>query len=443
MINRRIFLSITAAGVALAPQPLQVLKAQAKGANERLNVAFVGVGNKGAHAIRTLDRMKAVNMVAFADVDDALASDTYTKHPDVPRFRDFRKMLDRHDKDIDAVVISTPDHTHHYIAKWCMRMGKHVYLEKPLAHSIKECRDLAALEKETGLACQMGNQGHSGSGIAQLEAWYKAGVLGEVTEAIAWNRGDGNNPTATRPAAEPVPSTFDWDLWLGPARHVPYNPKYTSKLWRWWNEFGNGTLGDWGCHNMDAPFTALGLGCPSSVKVQSTGPSELSFPKNSEVSYIFPGPGGKDVSFKWYTGFAFGPERPAQLEAGRELGKNGGGTLIIGTKATVMMDSHARNPRIIPESLNKEMAADLPRVDIRGDQFTNHFKNWIASCKGDEVTRSNFAYAAKFTEAILYGSIAQHVNRDLAIDPIKKEILRDSEATQMMVGPASRKGWDL
>jgi predicted dehydrogenase len=216
MINRRAFLGTTGVGAVFAPQAFPLLKAQAKGANERLNVAFVGVGNKGAHAIRTLDRMNAVNMVAFADVDDALASGTYTKHPDVPRFRDFRKMLDRHDKDIDAVVISTPDHTHHYIAKWCMRMGKHVYVEKPLAHSIKECRDLSALEKETGLACQMGNQGHSGTGIAQLEAEYKAGVLGEVTEAVAWNRGDGNNPTATRPPAQPIPSTFDWDLWLGP-----------------------------------------------------------------------------------------------------------------------------------------------------------------------------------------------------------------------------------
>jgi predicted dehydrogenase len=177
-MNRRSFLSKTAVAAVLAPQSFHLLKAQAKGANERLNVAFVGVGNKGAHAIQSLEHMNMINMVAFADVDYATASATYTKHPSVPRFRDFRIMLDRHDKDIDAVVISTPDHTHHYIAKWCMQVGKHVYLEKPLAHSIKECRDLAALEKETGLVCQMGNQGHSGSGIALLEAWYKAGVLG-------------------------------------------------------------------------------------------------------------------------------------------------------------------------------------------------------------------------------------------------------------------------
>ncbi|MBT3482396.1 MAG: Gfo/Idh/MocA family oxidoreductase, partial [Opitutales bacterium] len=348
-------------------------------------------------------------------------------------------MLDRHNQEIDAVVISTPDHTHHYIAKWCLQMGKHVYLEKPLAHSIKECRDLAALEKETGLICQMGNQGHSGSGIALLEAWYKAGILGEVTEAIAWNKGDGNNSSAKRLPAEPVPSTLDWDLWLGPAREVPYNGKYIPKIWRWWYEFGNGSIGDWACHNMDAPYYILGLDCPSSVKIRSTGLSKLSFPESSEISYRFPVSGGKDVSLKWYTGSAFGPKRPAQLEEGRQLGSNGGGSLIIGTKATVMMNSHAGSPRIIPESMNKDLAAELPRVEKR----SNHFTNWILSCKDEETARSHFGYSARLTEAMHYGNIAQHVNRDLKIDPVKRKILRDSEATRLISGPAPRKGWKI
>ena len=439
MMNRRSFLSRTAVGAVLAPQSFHLLKAQVKGANERMNVAFVGVGDKGAHAVQSLERLGIINMVAFADVDDATVAATYKKHPNVPRFRDFRKMLDRHDKEIDAVVISTPDHTHHYIAKWCLQMGKHVYLEKPLAHSIKECRDLAALEKETGLICQMGNQGHSGSGIALLEAWYKAGILGEVTEAIAWNKGDGNNPSAKRPPAEPVPSTLDWDLWLGPAREVPYNGKYIPKIWRWWYEFGNGSIGDWACHNMDAPYYILGLDCPSSVKIRSTGPSKLSFPESSEISYRFPVSGGKEVSLKWYTGSAFGPKRPAQLEEGRQLGSNGGGSLIIGTKATVMMNSHAGSPRIIPESMSKDLAAELPRVGKR----SNHFTNWILSCKGEETARSNFGYSAKLTEAMHYGNIAQHVNRDLEIDPVKRKILGDREATRLMSGPAPRKGWKI
>jgi hypothetical protein len=175
------------------------------------------------------------------------------------------------------------------------------------------------------------------------------------------------------------------------------------------------------------------------VKIQSTRQSKLSFPKSCEVSYRFPGAKGKDVSLKWYTGPAFGPIRPAQLEAGRMLGNNGGGTLIIGTKATVMMNSHANNPRIIPESLNRELAAELPRVDVQG----NHFTNWIAACKGEETTRSNFACAAKFTEAILYGSIALHVNRDIEIDAVKRNIVGDSEAIQLMSGPTPRKGWEL
>jgi hypothetical protein len=194
---------------------------------------------------------------------------------------------------------------------------------------------------------------------------------------------------------------------------------------------------------MDAPYSILGLDCPSSVKIRSTGPSKLSFPESSEISYRFPVAGGEEVSVNWYTGSAFGPQRPAQLEAGRQLGSNGGGSLIIGTKATVMMDSHAKNPRIIPESLNKELAAELPRVDKRGDQFTNHFTNWILSCKGEETPRSHFEYSARLTEAIHYGNIALHVNRDLKIDPVKRKILRDSEATQLMSGPTPRKGWKL
>jgi hypothetical protein len=190
---------------------------------------------------------------------------------------------------------------------------------------------------------------------------------------------------------------------------------------------------------MDAPYYILGLDCPSSVKIRSTGPSKLSFSESSEISYRFPVAGGKDVSVKWYTGSAFGPKRPAQLEAGRQLGSNGGGSLIIGTKATVMMGSHAKSPRIIPESKSKELAAELPRVDKR----SNHFTNWILSCKGEEKTRSHFEYSARLTETMHYGNIALHMNRDLKIDPEKRKILRDSEATQLMSGPTPRKGWKL
>ena len=190
---------------------------------------------------------------------------------------------------------------------------------------------------------------------------------------------------------------------------------------------------------MDALYHVLGLDCPSAVKIRSTGPSKLSFPESSEISYPFPVSGGKDVSVTWYTGSAFGPKRPAQLEAGRQLGSNGGGSLIIGTKATVMMGSHAKSPRIIPESRSRELAVELPRVGKR----SNHFMNWILSCKGEETPRSHFGYSARLTEAMHYGKIALHVNSDLKIDPVKREILRDAEATQLMSGPTPRKGWIL
>jgi len=335
------------------------------------------------------------------------------------------------------VVISTPDHMHHYPAKWCMKMGKHIYLEKPLAHSIEQCRELAALEKETGLACQMGNQGHSGQGIALLKAWIDAGILGKITELVAWNPGRDRTIWTQRPPAEPIPANLNWDLWLGVAQEVPYSSEYLPGSWRWWFEFGNGSLGDWACHNMDAPYFALDMGIPSSVKIRSTGPTELNFPNGVEVVYNFPMPGRDDLTYKWYNGDYFGPKRPADLEPDRKLGNNGGGTLIYGSKASVMMSSHAGSPRIFPESRHLELAAKLPKVEPRSD----HYQNWLLACKGEEKTRSHFAYSAQLTEVMHYGSIAMHVNRDLEIDPVKRKILGDKEASYWMAGPEARKGW--
>jgi predicted dehydrogenase len=434
-LSRRDFVKGAASISGLTFLPKRVF-----GANERVNVAFIGAGGRGNRSILSMENNQLVNIVAFADVDEVRAAETYKALPKVPRYRDFRKMLERHDKDIDAVVISTPDHTHHYAAKWCMKMAKHVYLEKPLAHTIDQCRDLAALEAQYGVACQMGNQGHSGPGIALLKAWIDAGALGEITEMQAWNPGGRSIAETNRPAAEPIPETFDWDLWLGPAKEVPYSSQYCPSSWRWWFDFGEGTIGDWACHNMDAPYFALDLGIPNKVKIKSTGASKLSFPSSAEVIYKFYASAGqKAVTLKWYSGPDLGPERPAQLEDGRQLGSNGGGSLIIGSKATVMMGGHAGSPRIIPEAKHREMSANLPRVDNR----SSHYDNWLLACKGEEKSRSHFAYSARLTEVMHYGNIAMHVDRDLKIDPVKRQILGDEQASQLASGTAPRKGWQL
>lgn len=435
-ISRRGFVKSSALFSGLALLPNTVF-----GANERLNVAFVGVGGKGGSLLKRINGKKKLNVIAFADVDDQAAAGSVKLYPNIPIYRDFRLMLDKHDKDIEAVVISTPDHTHHYIAINCMARGKHVYVEKPLAHNISEVRDLMAAEKKYGLKCQMGNQGHSGMGIAMVRKWVDQGVLGDISEVRAWCNPVWGRGVIKRPAAQPIPKTLDWDMWLGPAPKVGYNSAYCPSIWRGWNEFGGGSLGDWGCHNMDAPYDALGLDCPIEVKVESTGPSKLSFPESVKLTYTFPAneKRGK-VILKWYDGNKFKPERPEGMDPNRKMGNDWGGTIIVGSKATLMTGTHAGPPRIVPETLHKEMAKSLPKIQFRQ---TDHFDNWLRACKGQEKCRSTFAYGGRLTETMMWGLIAMRVNRSLKIDPVKRTIIGDEEAVKLMSWPQPRKGWEL
>lgn len=434
MITRREFLTTSAGAFA----GVQILPASAVGANERINVAFIGCGGKGGHAIRSLAGNKWVNLAAFADVDERSAVEARKTHPSVPFHTDFRAMLENLAKDIDAVVVSTPDHTHHVTAKWAMKAGKHVYVEKPLTHSIAQARDLMALEKETGLACQMGNQGHSGSGILLLEEWHKAGILGDVNEAYAWASANWTRPDA-RPNPDPVPPGLDWDQWLGPVAMTPYTSKYLPAQWRSWFDFGCGTLGDWACHNMDAPYAVFGLDCPSKVEIDSSGPSRLSFPKTARVTFTFPATANRgEFKFHWYHGPGHALPRPPEMEADKEITE--GGTIIRGSKATVMMNTHASSPRVIPELRMRELAGSLPKVNLKRSQ---HYDNWLLAIKGEETCRSNFAYGGRLTETMHFANIALHVNRNLKIDPVTRSIIGDSEATAHMAGRPPRDGWTI
>jgi predicted dehydrogenase len=434
MTSRRNFITTSVGAYA----GFQILPSSAAGANERINLAFIACGGKGLHAIRSLAGNKLVNMAAFVDVDDRMAVDARKAHPHVPYFQDFRIMLEKHAKDMDGVIISTPDHTHHSAAKWSMNAGKHVYVEKPLTRSIAEARDLMALEQQSGLACQMGNQGHSGSGILLLDEWYKADILGDVTEAHAWAARDFSHPDV-RPPGEPVPAGLDWDLWLGPAAMVPYSSKYLPGQWRRWFEFGGGTLGDWACHNMDAAYSVCGLDCPSKVEIESSGPSKLSFPRTVRVSFTFPATSSRgEFKLHWYHGPGHALPRPPELAADKEMPE--GGTLIRGSKATVLMGTHASSPRVIPEEKMREMASSLPKVDLKRSQ---HYDNWLLAIKGQETCRSNFAYAGRLTETIHFATIALHLNRNLTIDPTTRSIVGDVEASALMAGPAPRAGWAI
>jgi predicted dehydrogenase len=437
MINRRNFLTKTAvafAGIQILPRSVF----GAASAKERLNIAFIGAGGKGWHAIQSLQHNELVNFVAFADVDERRVTQARATNPSVPFYRDFRVMLDKHGKAIDGVIISTPDHTHHYCAKTCLQAGKPVYLEKPLTHSIAEARDLMALEKKTGLACQMGNQGHSGGGILILEAWVKADILGDVTEAHAWQNNVWTNPDAL-PAAEPVPDALDWEQWVGPAAMRPYSSKYLPAKWRGWFDFGSGTLGDWFCHNADAPYTVWQLDCPSSVEIESTVPNKLSFPASAKVTFTFPtSVTGGEFKIHWYHGKKMTIPRALELEVGDPVPD--GGTVVRGSKATILMGTHAGAPAIITEFEMKELARAVPKVDVKR---SSHWNNWLLAIKGEETCRSNFAYAGRLTETMLFANIALHLNRNLKIDPKTRTIVGDAEATALMTGPTPRKGWAI
>ncbi len=444
-LKRRSFLkksAIITSGVLLAPTIITSCKGK-PALSDKLNVAFIGAGGKGHHAIEILKSSPLMNIIAFADVDYRIAAKTFEAFPDVKKFYDFREMLDKMGKQIDAVVISTPDHTHHYIAKYCMLKGKHVYLEKPLAHNIREVRDLMALEKQTGLACQMGNQGHSSTGFKQLNEWIEKGFLGEVNEVYAWTQAGWNDAEVLRPEKQSIPEGLNWDLWLGPATEIEYNEAYLPAKWRGWNEFGLGALGDFACHNMDAPYSALGLGCPEQIEIESTGSSNLSFPKSAKLTFLFPDSKfGNKVKFSWYQGSEFLPPRPSGLEQGVEMGNIMGGTVIVGSEATVIMDSHSGSPRFIPASKHTELQPKFAVYEDPGN-WNGHYDNWLLACKGEAKISSSFYDGGRLTETMLWGIIALKINSGFKINPQTKQIINNAEASNLIGYPTPRKGWDL
>ena len=282
----------------------------------RLNIAVIGVGGQGksnwSKVINQKDSSWNENVVALCDVDDNRAAEAYKTMPNAKRFKDYRVMLDKMHKEIDAVMVCTPDHSHFPALMAAMELGKHVICEKPLAHNIWQLRTLRKAAKHYNVISQMANQGHATNGIRQVKEWYEAGLLGNVTEVIAWFDGPDfgptkyfNKPDSFPPPEQPIPAGFDWDLWLGPAAFRPFNSTYAPKTWRGYFDFGNGELGDWCCHTLDAPFWALDLGLPEVVEAEFKSP----VPDNGYVSdqaimrWEFPARGNKvPVKMHWYEG---------------------------------------------------------------------------------------------------------------------------------------------
>src|SRR5438046_257256 len=285
-ISRRTFVGNVGAGLAFTIVPRHVLGRGIRAPSDTLNIACIGVGGRGREDVRGVS---TENIYALCDVDDVSAADSYATYPKAKRYKDFREMLDKEAKRIDAVTVATPDHTHAAAAILAMKAGKHVYCEKPLARTIGEVRAMAEAAKKHKVVTQMGNQGHAAEGTRQIREWVEAGAIGTVREVHLWTNRPIWPQAVDRPLQEYyTPATLAWDLWLGPAPSRPYNPAYAPFKWRGWWDFGTGALGDMGCHSFDPVFRALKLGHPTSVEASSTRVNEETYPLASMVTYQFP-----------------------------------------------------------------------------------------------------------------------------------------------------------
>jgi predicted dehydrogenase len=437
-MSRRIFL----AGTALAATGLASgARAQTRkvSPNEKLNIAAIGIGGRGKSNIKGC---ADENIVALCDVDDQYAAKVFDLYPKAVRYKDYRVMLDKQ-KDIDAVIVATPDHTHAITSMAAIKMGKHVYCEKPLTHTIYEARKLTEAAREAKVATQMGIQGHSMEGIRQICEWVGAGAIGPVREVHIWtNRPIGYWPQGVdRPQATPdVPSTLAWDLWLGPAPARPYNPAYLPFAWRGWWDFGCGALGDMACHLMDAPFWALNLGYPTSVEACSTPVNTETAPLASMIHYRFPARGEKPpVTVTWYDGGML-PPRPDELPEGQPMGNKNGGVIFVGDKGKILAeDENAQRPRLLPESLAKDFPKPAETI-VRVPE--GHHKNWIAACKGGPAAGAHFDYAGPLTEIVLLGNLAIRTGKKLEWDGPNMKCTNAPEANEF-IQVKYRDGWSL
>jgi predicted dehydrogenase len=417
-MSRRQFLRGTAlagAGAALAPRHLLAAGAPAvvetRSPNAKLNVACIGVAGRGGSHLGGAARE---NLVAICDIDDKNLDKVGQKYPNAKKYFDYRKMFDEMHKGIDAVVVATPDHQHAPASMMAIKLGKHVYCEKPLTHSIYEARMVAEAAKRNKVATQMGNQGHSGGGYHALCEFIWTGAIGDVTEAHCQTNRPIWPQDLKRPTDCPeAPANIHWDEWLGPAPKRPYHPCYLPFKWRGWWDFGCGALGDMACHIMDGAMWALQLGHPTSVElVEVLGGNDETFPKSSVIRWDFPArkatvPTSKTpiemrpVKVFWHDG---GKTFPTPEEVGRDFKIDGGGaSFYLGDKGKMYTGCYGGGVTLLPIAKMKDYPKPervLPRPE------GGHFGDWINACKTGKEAGSNFSYAGPFTEVVLLGNLA-------------------------------------
>ena len=373
-----------AAGFWVAPSAAQ----ESKSPNEKLNVACIGIGGRGG---ANVSGVSSQNMVALCDVDDQRAGNQFKRFPKAQKFADFRRMFDKLEKEIDAVVVSTPDHTHFHPSMWALQRGKHLYCEKPLAHNVWETRQLTVMAKKQGVATQLGAQRHALANMHRSVELIQSGAIGKVSEVHCWVGGDRGMPGMPKGKQE-VPAHLDWDLWLGPAKFRPYHSTYCPYGWRFWWDFGTGETGNWGCHILDIPFWACKLTYPT--RVEGSGPEvhDEMTPKQMATRMDFT---HEDVVLHWYHAKS-GP--PILKEKG--ISGKGMNTLFIGEKGMLLTGFGQR--QLLPVDEFKGFEAPPKSIP----DSPGFHKEWINACKGGEMATCDFSYSGPLAEAVLLGNVA-------------------------------------
>ena len=427
-MKRRRFLQTAAASTfAFHVVPRHVLGRGFTPPSEKLNIAGIGVGGQGGGVLRD---MAGENIVALCDVDSNKAGHTFKAFPKAEVYKDYRVLLDKR-HDFDAVMIATPDHMHAPITLAALRSGKHVYVEKPMAHSIEEARVMTRVAKETGLVTQMGNNGHAGEGLRLTREWLQAGAVGPVREIHCWSDRPGkwwvqnlDRPTDT----PPVPPELDWNLFIGAAPMRPYNKRYHPHDWRGWFDFGTGALGDMAIHNMDPAFYALDLGAPSAVEAKTSPLKPESYPLWTELRYEFAAKDDRPaVTLTWYDGGKM-PAKPRDLGEGVSLADNG--IIFVGDKGTMVCGGWSGPPTLYPESRRKEFSIPSPTIP----RSIGHRPEWIKACKDHkpEDAKAGFAYSGPFTEALLVGNLALRLQKRIEWDSASMKAPNAPEADALI-----------
>ena len=414
--SRRKFIknvSVAASGFFIIPR--HVLGRGFVAPSDKLNIAGIGAGGKGESDLAEFSKSPAVNIISLCDVDDRSSVKSRSRFPKASYYKDYREMLAKEGKNVDAVSVSIPDHGHAVAALAAMQMGKHVYVQKPMTHDIYEARILTQAARKYKVVTQMGNQGASFDGVKKMQDWYNAGLIGDAVNIYCWtNRPVWPQGFGKPTGKEEVPKELDWNLWLGPTSYEEYHKGFVPFNWRGYPSFGTGALGDMGCHIIDPAFKTTGLGYPSEVECSVVDLYEQmwtpayhpdSFPASSSLKLKFPGKGGKPTTYLHWVDGGLLPERPEELDPNETMGDDGGGAIIIGTKGKMMCGTYGNNATLLPTALSKDVK--VPQVIKRVPE--GHYLQWVNACIagfGKNELSSSFDYAGPLTESILMGNLA-------------------------------------